>query len=84
VKRQSYSKKFKRQAVDLILIEGQPIRFISCTLDIHENTLYRWVAEYEKFGDQAFPGKGSSEFISQNKIKKLEKENWSVNILLVK
>ena len=75
MKRRSYSKEFKRQAIDLILIEGQPIRFIARTLDIHENTLYRWVAEYEKFRDQAFPGKGSSEFISQNKIKNLEKEN---------
>lgn len=75
MKRQSYSKEFKRQAVDLILIEGQLIHFIAHTLNIHENTLYRWVAEYEKFGELAFPGKGSSEFISQNKIKKLEKEN---------
>jgi len=31
------------------------------------------VAKYEKFGDQAFPGKGSSEFIS-NKIKNLKKK----------
>ena len=74
MKRRSYSKEFKRQAIDLILIEGQPIRFIARTLDIHENTLYRWVAEYEKFGDQAFPGKGNSIIISQNKTKKLKKK----------
>ena len=41
MKRQSYSREFKRQAVDLILIEGHPICFIALTFNIHENTLYR-------------------------------------------
>lgn len=73
MKRRSYSKEFKRQAVYLILVEGQYIPFIAYTLGIHENALYRWVVEYENFGDQTFPGNGISEFVSQNKIKKLEK-----------
>lgn len=75
MKRKSYSQEFKRQAVTLVLKEEQPIRFVSRTLDVHENTIYRWVSEYEKFGEQAFPGRGSRSFVSQSKIKKLEKEN---------
>lgn len=58
MKRKSYSHEFKRQAVTLVLKKEQPIRFVSKILDIHENTLYCWVFEYEKFGEQAFPDKG--------------------------
>lgn len=75
MKRKTYSSEFKRQAINLVLIEGQPVKFVSKKLDVHENTLYRWISEHEKFGEQAFPGKGSSNFVSQSKIKKLEKEN---------
>ena len=69
VERRSYSKEFNRQAVDLILVEEQPIRFVARTLDIHEHELYRWITEQEKVGDQAFSNNGSNEFISKNKIK---------------
>ena len=73
MKRHFYSKEFKKQAVNLIIVEGQLIRFVARTLEIHENTLYRWIVEYVKFGNQAFPGNRSNEFVSQSKIKKLEK-----------
>ena len=75
MKRQSYSREFKRQAVDLILIEGHPICFIALTFNIHENTLYRQVAEYEEIGQQTFPGKGRSDLFLKIKLKYLKKEN---------
>lgn len=75
MKRKHYSKEFKFQAVSLVLTDKHPVRFISKQLDVHENTLYRWIAEYEKYGERAFPGNGSREFASQKELKRLEKEN---------
>ncbi|MBC6301894.1 transposase [Listeria immobilis] len=49
--------------------------FCSKQLEVHENTLYRWVSEYEKHGNRAFPGNGSREFAAQKEVKRLEKEN---------
>ena len=48
---------------------------MSNQLDVHANGLYRWVQEYEKFGEGAFSGKGSALFDAQYEIKKLEQEN---------
>lgn len=75
MKRKSYSKEFKFQAVTLILKDKHPVRFVSKQLEVHENTLYRWILEYEKFGERAFPGKGSREFAALKETKRLEKEN---------
>lgn len=33
---------------------------ISSTLKIHPNSLYRWIQEYEKYEESAFPGDGSA------------------------
>ncbi|MBC1492433.1 transposase [Listeria booriae] len=75
MKRKNYSKEFKFQAISLILFDKHPVRFVSKQLEVHENTLYRWVSEYEKYGERAFPGHGSREFASQTEVKRLEKEN---------
>jgi transposase len=66
---------FKRQAVALVLEENFTVKEVTKQLDVHENTLYRWIQEVENFGLRAFPEKGSWDFITQNKIKQLEKEN---------
>jgi transposase len=73
--RRSFSTEFKRQAVHLVLSEGLPVQTVAMKLEVHTNSLYRWILEYEKYGERAFPGKGSKEFIQQNKIKQLENEN---------
>ncbi|WP_163654642.1 transposase [Listeria sp. PSOL-1] len=49
IQRKNYSIEFKRQAVSLILVDMQPVRLVSKQLEVHENTLYRWVAEYEQY-----------------------------------
>ena len=59
----------------LVLKETHPIRFVSKQINVHENTLYRWVQEVEKHGKRAFPGKGNREFVTQTELKRLEKEN---------
>ncbi|EAK8466304.1 transposase [Listeria monocytogenes] len=49
-----------------------PVYFASKQLEVHENTLYRWVSEYEKHGNQSFPENGNREFASQKEVKRLE------------
>ncbi|MBP2643346.1 MAG: family transposase [Firmicutes bacterium] len=39
------------------------------------NSLYRWINEYQEYGESAFPGHGSALYNSQYEIKKLNREN---------
>jgi len=73
--RRKFDKAHKLSAVKLILEEGYSVKEVGRELDIHINSLYRWVAEYEKYGESAFPGHGSALFDAQYEIRKLEKEN---------
>ena len=49
--RKHYSKEFKLQAVMLVLKQQHSVAFVAKKLDIHENSLYRWIQEYEQHGD---------------------------------
>lgn len=50
-------------------------------MGLHENTLYRWVAEFKSSGNQAFPGSGQLKPEDkelgdlQKRIRDLEEEN---------
>ncbi|WP_227869002.1 transposase, partial [Streptococcus pyogenes] len=51
--RKNFDKAFKLSAVKLILEEEQSVKMVSSTLKIHPNSLYRWIQEYEKYGESA-------------------------------
>ena len=73
--RKTYTGKYKWKAAGLVL-EGQfTVKQVCQELELHESTLYRWICEVENHGQRAFSGKGSRDWISQNKLKQLEKEN---------
>jgi len=73
--RKSYDRQFKLAAVQLVLGENMFVKDVAKELSIHSNTLYRWVDEYEEYGENAFPGHGSALYTSQYEIKKLKREN---------
>ena len=73
--RRSYDKQFKMAAVKLVLEDNMTVAEVSKELDIHYNSLYRWISEYEEYGESAFPGHGSSLYSYQYEIKKLKAEN---------
>ena len=73
--RKTYTKEYKHKAVALVLEGEFTVKQVCQELELHENTLYRWISEVENHGQRAFPGKGSRDWISQNKLKQLEKEN---------
>lgn len=73
--RKVYDRQFKMAAVQLVLEENLFVKEVAKELSIHPNTLYRWVSEYEEYGESAFPGCGSALYNSQYEIKKLKREN---------
>ncbi|MHC5811552.1 transposase, partial [Lactococcus lactis] len=64
--RRKFDKQFKNSAVKLILEEGYSVKEVSQELEVHANSLYRWVEEY---GESAFPGNGTALANAQHKIK---------------
>ena len=73
--RRSYDKQFKIAAVKLVLEENMPVSEVAKELSSHYNSLYRWISEYEEYGESAFPGHGSALYSYQYEIKKLKAEN---------
>ncbi|WP_139843840.1 transposase [Candidatus Enterococcus clewellii] len=73
--RRSFDKVFKTAAVKLIIEASFSVKEVSDHLDVYVNSLYRWIQEVEKYGDSAFPGKGSALFDIHYEIKKQEKES---------
>ena len=73
--RRSYNKQFKMAAVKLVLEDNMTVAEVSKELDIHYNSFYRWISEYEEYGEGAFPGHGTALYSYQYEIKKLKAEN---------
>jgi transposase len=67
-------KEFKIAAVKLVIEDNMPVAEVSMALVVHYNSLYRWISEYEKYGESAFPGHGTALYSYQYEIKKLKRE----------
>ena len=46
--RRKFDKQFKNSALKLILEEGDSVKEVSQELDIHANSLYRWVKQEKR------------------------------------
>ncbi len=73
--RRVFDRDCKLAAVRLIVEDEMDVKEVSGLLDIHYNTLYRWVSEYEKHGQSAFPWNGVKIYDHQAEIRRLEKKN---------
>lgn len=73
--RKTFYRQFKVATVKLILEEGYSVKEVSMELEVHADSLFRCVNEYEQYGEDAFPGNGSTLFNAQLEIRKLKKEN---------
>lgn len=73
--RKSYDKQFKIVAVKLVLEDNMSISEVSNELSILYNSLYRWISEYEEYGESAFRGHGTALYSYQYELKKLRQEN---------
>ncbi len=72
--KKTYTKEFKLQACKLVLEDGIKPKIVAEKFGIHEVMLYRWVTEYQTYGDEAFVGKGKQRS-SDAELRKLKKEN---------
>ena len=73
--RRSYDKQFKIAAVKLVQEDDMSVADAAKALSIHYNSLYRWISEYEEYGESAFLGHGTALYSCQYEIKKLRQEN---------
>ena len=73
--RRTFSKECKLQTIKLVTELGRRITEISQALGITEQTIYRWLREYNKYGEEAFKGPGNARIDDTYKIKLLEKPN---------
>ena len=51
--RRKFNREFKMAAVKLIIDDELPVSQVAEELGVHANSLYRWVQEYEKYGESA-------------------------------
>ncbi len=73
--RRNFSKEYKLQTTRQVINEGKRVNEVSVSLGITEQTIYRWLREYDKYGEEAFKGFGNVRADSEYKIKLLEKKN---------
>ena len=77
--RRTFSKEDKLQTIKQVIEEGKRIAEVSRSLGITEQTIYRWLREYDKDGEESFKGSGNARVDSEYKIKLLEKQISSLN-----
>ena len=72
-KNRKYSREFKLDAVRLCAESDAPVAEIARELNIHPNNLYKWRAQFEAEGMEAFPGKGHVHN-SDEEVRRLRRE----------
>jgi transposase len=58
MRRRSFTKEFKLEAVKLVRERGVSAAQASRDLDVHPNVLRKWLREFEADPQQSFPGNG--------------------------
>lgn len=72
--KRTYSKEFKMKACELVIKDEIKHAVVAEKLGINVVMLYRWISEYEAYGNEAFVGKGRLRS-PDAEMKKLLKEN---------
>jgi transposase len=73
-KRRRFSREFKIETVGLITGSDHTVTEVAKDLEIHPNTLYRWVHQYGQNPKEAFPGKGRQTSEAEE-LSRLRREN---------
>ena len=58
-KRKRYSRDFKIETVRLVTGSDHSVAEVARDLEIHPNTLYKWIHQYGENPKEVFPGKGN-------------------------
>lgn len=73
-KRRRYPREFKIETVGLVSDSDQAVAEVAKDLEIHPNTLYKWVHQYGENPQAAFPGKGRQAGEAEE-LSRLRREN---------
>ena len=73
MKRRSFSREFKVEAVRLVRDRSVSVAQAARDLDVHENVLRKWVKDFEADPAQSFPGNGRMK-PEQLEIERLRRE----------
>ena len=72
--RRRYTREFKIETVRLITGSAQNVSVVARDLDVHPNTLYKWIHQYGENPKEAFPGKGK-QTSGAEELSRLRREN---------
>ena len=72
--KRTFNKEFKVKACELVLKDGIKHAIVAEKLGINKVMLYRWIDEYQTYGEEAFVGKGRQRS-GDAELRKLRKEN---------
>ena len=73
-RRKSFTRDFKIETVKLVTDSDMSVSQVAEDLDIHPNTLYRWVRQFGEDPEEAFPGKGK-QTSEEGQLRQLKREN---------
>ena len=74
-KRTTYSREFKRQAVELLETRDKSGIEVARELGVKQNQLYKWREELKQKGDAAFKGPGRQPAGKRSEVSRLKEEN---------
>ena len=72
--RRRFTREYKVEAVRLALSGNKPQKDVAKDLNLHPETLYRWVHEFRNDPGQSFPGNGQLKD-RDREIEQLRREN---------
>ena len=72
--KRTFSKEFKVKACELVIKDGIKHAVVAEKMGINTIMLYRWISEYETYGEEAFVGAGHQRS-EDAELRKLRKEN---------
>ena len=70
----NYTKELKEQACKLVVEKNIPVRIVAEKLSVRVQLLYKWLNQYESYGQEAVVGSGRVRS-ADAQLKKLQKEN---------
>ena len=73
-KRRRFTREFKIETVRLLTGSDQSVAGVADDLEIHPNTLYKWIRQYGENPEEAFPGKGRQTSEAEE-LSRLKREN---------
>ena len=72
-RRRRFTREFKIETVRLLTGSDQSVAGVAEDLEIHPNTLYKWIHQYGENPKEAFPGKGKLK-ASDEELRRLKRK----------